>query len=487
MSFLEKLRTELNSVSTENGDKAYKTTFNACLDFFALAGAARNTPGEKLIRLFYKAYMKEPLTALKLLFYLRDIRGGLGERNAFRVITSALAEDNDKNLRNNLSLFAEYGRWDDLIFLLTVVDNKNSECYYNDIIKIIKDKLTEDYEGEYPSLLAKWLPSENATSTKTKQLGGIVRAGLKLSAKEYRKLLSHLRGKIRVVEKLISSKKWQEVNYESVPSKAMMNYKEAFLRHDKDRYKKYLDSVESGEKKINAATLFPYEIYTKVISTSKQDRTLEAQWKALPDYTQPGQNAIVVADVSGSMQGLPMSVSVSLALYFAERNTGFFKDCFMTFSERPQLIEIGSGSLHHKFKCIDTVAWGYNTDLRAVFMTILDAAIKHNVKQEELPKTIYIISDMQFDAATPKDDNSTYEWAEREFADNGYELPHVVFWNVDARGNDQVPIVPRNKHISLVSGLSPVIFKYVVENKTAEQLMKEVIEAERYRAVKLAE
>jgi len=484
MSFLEKLRTELNRTQTENGDRAYKTTFNACLDFFALAGAARNTPEDKLIRLFYNAYATEPLTALKLLFYLRDIRGGLGERKAFRTIALALAENNDDNLRANLALFSEYGRWDDLVYLLSSAFDVKKTCfYYDDILKIIKAQLAEDYDGDYPSLLAKWLPSENASAPNTKQLAKVVKEGLNLTSKEYRKLLSHLRKRINIVERLISSKQWQEVKYESVPSKAMMNYKDAFLRHDKVRYEKYLDSVEKGEKKINAATLFPYEIYTQVTSRPSENRTLETQWKALPNYVQGGQNAIVVADVSGSMEGTPMAVSVSLALYFAERNNGVFRDTFMTFSSTPQLIEIKGDTLYKKFKCIDTSEWEYSTNLRAIFETILAAAVSGEVKQSELPSTIYIISDMHFDAATSGDNSSTYEWAEKAFTEKGYELPHIVFWNVDARGNDQVPIVPKNKHVSLVSGLSPIIFKYVVENKTAEELMKEVVESERYNKI----
>jgi hypothetical protein len=305
---------------------------------------------------------------------------------------------------------------------------------------------------------------------------------LGLSEIDYRKTLRKIRKQIKVVEELMSAQKWQEINYSAVPSQASRIYKDAFKKHDEDRYDAFIEKAEKGEVKINTKTLYPYQIYESV--KNNYSKTLEALWKQLPDYTQ-GKNALVIADTSGSMMGDPMSVSVSLALYFAERNKGQFQNYFISFSEQPKLHKIQGQTLLDKMNSIELgdVA---NTDLQKVFDLILNTALKNNTPVEEMPETIYIISDMEFDNACGYPGrNTNFEVIKEKYANSGYKKPNIVFWNVDARSGKNLPVMIGERDVALVSGLSPVIFKMAVENKTPEQVMEDTINSERYARIKL--
>ena len=309
---------------TKNGAVTYKKSGSELLDFFAQAGAMRNNKDEAL-KLFQKAFSQDKLLAIKILFYLRDVRGGQGERDLFRNCLEWLGTDYPEVFESIVKFVPEYGRWDDLFF-----DNEN--CF-----DFIREQLTNDINSEKPSLMAKWLPTINASSKSTVSKARFMANKLGLSEIAYRKNLRDIRKKIKIVESQMSAREWNKINYSTVPSQASRIYKNAFLKHDNTRYSKFIDKAEKCEVKINASTLYPYQIYKSV--QSDYSKTLEALWNQLPDYTQ-GNNALVVADVSGSMSGDPMSVSVSLALYFAERNKGQFKNHFITFSGNPELQKI---------------------------------------------------------------------------------------------------------------------------------------------------
>ncbi len=463
MSFLNHLKKATNSVKTENDAKAYKSTLNPVLDFFALAGAMRGRPNDAL-RLFRLAFKADPQAAVRCLFYLRDVRGGQGERNLFRICFNDLAAK-DKQLADSLAVhIPEYGRWDDYL-----------------VPSLVKSQLEIDEasmaKDESVSLMAKWLPSENSSSKSTRDSAVWLAEQLGLSRSQYRKRVVALRKYIGLLEHKMSGKQWSEIDYSSLPSQAMRKHLAAFRRHDNDRFSKYLGSVAKGESKINTSTLYTYEVFDAITS---DEAAANIMWKNLPDYTD-GLDSLVMADVSGSMWGRPMSVSVSLALYFAERNTGIFKDHFMTFSESPDLVEVVGNSLTERLSMIKTAAWGMNTNLQAAFESILNAATSSGQGQSGMPNVLYIISDMELDVCT-KADKSLFKHAKKKFAKAGLRLPHVVFWNVNSR-QDQLPATILDGEVTLISGASQSAFKYAVEGTTPEEFMLEVINSERYNKI----
>ena len=250
---LNELKKELNITTTENGALVRKTTYNSCLDLFALVGSVRNRESKEIITLFEKAYNEDQLTAMKILFYLRDIRGGIGERNTFRVIAKYMADAHTTSMRKNLEFISEFGRWDDLYAFIDT-------SLQNDALEIIKKQLSKDLESENPSLLAKWMPSENTSSSTTKRNATITRKYLKMSPKTYRKTLTKLRKKIDIVETKLCENNYKDIEYDKLPSGAGLKYKDAFFRHDEERYKQFIEDVSNGKTKINSSTLFPYEL-----------------------------------------------------------------------------------------------------------------------------------------------------------------------------------------------------------------------------------
>lgn len=465
-SFLNNLAKESSKTLTDNGAITYNSTSSYLLDFFAQAGAMRSKP-EEALNLFKKAFAENELYAIRTLFYLRDVRGGQGERTLFRTCLEWLGTEHPGVFEAIVNHVPEFGRWDDLFF-------DNEKCF-----ALIADTITKDKNTEKPSILAKWLPTINASSANTRAKARFIADKLGLSDILYRKTVRDLRKKIDTVEEAMSARKWAEIDYSKVPSQASRIYKNAFKKHDEERYGKFIEKATKGEVKINSATLYPYQIYKSV--TSDYSSTLDALWAQLPDYTQ-GKNAIVVADVSGSMSGDPMAVSVSLALYFADRNKGQFKDHFITFSARPKLQKVVGSTLRQKMACIENADWDGNTDLNAVFELILNTAVKHSTPVEEMPETIYIISDMQFDSACRE--RTTLEVIRDAYASAGYKIPNIVFWNVNASGKN-VPAQRNEQGIALVSGFSPTVFKMAVENKSPEQVMLDTINSERYEKITL--
>lgn len=492
MSFIKELHANTNKTAlTENGAISNTSTLNPVLDFFSKAGAMRGREAEAF-GLFQKAFDADPQNAIRVLFYLRDIRGGQGERSVFRYILSQLDED---FVNTKLAHYIpEYGRWDE------VPVNKHT------VEHLIAKQLAEDKAnmeaGKGISLLAKWLPSENAgkasmiEARKVATLLGWTGNSREVelgndtfkrvpSLRTYRKNIVALRKYYdNFLERLMSEKRWGEIDYATLPSQAHKKHVKAFLRNDETRYRNYLESVQKGEAKINSGTLFAYQLYDMVNDYSATPDTVkaaDAMWKNLPDYTK-GQNALVLADVSGSMSGFPMSVSVSLALYFAERNTGQFKDYFMTFTDRSRLQKISGNTLSEKMRSIEDCDWSYNTNLQSAFNAILKAAKDGNASQEEMPSTLYIISDMQFDQATSTNDKTNLEVAEQKFREAGYELPHVVFWNCNAYGNDS-PATMYDDRVTLISGSNQSTFQYVVEGKSPMQSMLDILNSERYNKI----
>lgn len=479
MSFLTNLEQSTNrSARTENGALSNNSTLDPLLDFFSRAGAMRGREQEA-VQLFKKAYSQDKQSAVRCLFYLRDIRGGQGERSVFKAI---LKEIDNETLLKVAQHIPEYGRWDEVPLSEPVVD------------MLIKTQLKEDIlnmkQGKSISLLAKWLPSSNTSSKATRANARRLMKMLEMKESQYRKMLSQLRKHIGLLEQDMSSNNWTNIEYDKIPSQAHRKHVKAFKRHNEEAYNSYLESVKKGEKKINASTLFTYEVFDMLrgwnIDDSKID-TADAMWNALPDYTK-GKNALVLADVSGSMSGRPMSISVSLALYFAERNDGPFKDYFMTFSARPQLVKVQGSNIKEKLDFIESSHWEMNTNIEAAFDAILDAAKKSDAKGDDMPEVLYIISDMEFDSSrgyyggVSGNELTNFESAQKKFEDAGFKLPHVVFWNVDSR-NDQSPATKYDNRVTLISGSSQSTFQYAVAGKTPLESMIEIINSERYSKI----
>lgn len=493
-TFLNGLKEQTNYTTTSNGAVAHKTTHSHLVDLFATGGALRARTSADKIQLFSKAFAENPLVAMKILFYIRDIRGGQGERQTFRDIVKYLAFEQEETLRINLWAFPEYGRWDDLVHLLgTPVEDK--------VVELIHDRLVYDLKSDTPSLLAKWLPSENASSKETKRLAKLLRNKLGLESKEYRKMLSTLRGRINLVETKMSSNDWFTIDYPKLPSKAGLKYRGAFYRHDESGYTSFIDGLKKGTQKINAKTLFPYEIIHEFKNFGSQrfgnhlninygvkadSDVLEAMWNNLPDYVGDNfTNALAVVDTSWSMNGQPAEVALSLGLYVAERNKGEFHNHFITFSGKPELQEIIGSNLGEKLANMSKAEWGMNTDIEAVFNLILDTAIEKSIPQDEMPSKLFIISDMQFDRAS-RNKKTIYKAMAEKFEDVGYVLPEIVFWNVNA-SSTQFPVTVNESGVALVSGCSPSIFKNLLAGKdmTPYAMMMDVIDTERYDLVRV--
>lgn len=484
MNFSEVMREESKWTKTENGADTKNTTDSALLDMFATIGSMRIRSEDEIIQKFELAFQEDPLGAMRCLFWVRDCRGGAGERRVFRVLLPYIAQKHYEELYRNLELIPEYGRWDDFY---TLIGTPMEEQFWPFISwKLFRD-IKEMEAGRPCSLLAKWLKKADASSPNTRKLGIYTAKKLGMSVYDYKRLCVKLRRYIDVVEQRMSENEWDTINYPAVPSRAMMNYRKAFARHDQERFDQYLNKVQSGEQKINSATLYPYDIVEKILYRHEDSKVLEAQWDNLPDYVDGDINAVVMADVSGSMQGRPMATSIGLAMYFAERNKGAYHNLFMTFSGNPQFVELKGNNITQKINFISKTDWGWNTDLEKALLKILDVAVDNHCSQEEMPKSLIIISDMEIDhCICQKHRENFYDYVSRVYEEHGYKIPNVVFWNVNSR-HDVFLADKDRKGVQLVSGQSASTFKNLIGcvDKTPVEMMYSVLNSERYQAVQI--
>lgn len=489
---LEHLRNEANLTLTENGGAAFASTGSECLDLFATAGALRDASAEELIIRFTRAFAENRDLAMKLLFFARDIRGGLGERRFFRTVLRSLAFTDADSVSKNIGFIAEYGRWDDLLVLL------GTPCE-SGVLAVLRAQFDEDMAclgdgGASISLLGKWLPSVNASNKDTVAQARRIAEAFGMNCAEYRKALTALRARIRIIENNLREKDYT-FDYSAQPSRAMFKYRKAFLRNDRDRYTDFINDVTAGNKAMHADNVAPYELVQRVIDKDLHEApvidggersVLDATWKSIPDYCD-GENAIAVVDGSGSMYAygrpLPASVALSLGIYLAEHSKGAFAGHFITFSSRPQLVELKGADFVEKVRNAASYNEITNTNLEAVFDLILRAAVRNNVPQEELPSKLVIISDMEFDCGVSRADETVFRGAVRRFAQHGYKLPQVVFWNAQSRSRQQ-PVTLNEQGVALVSGVTPRIFEMVAgELQSPYALMEEILLSERYAKI----
>ena len=515
-TFMNGLKNANNITLTENGGITHKSTRSDLLDMFAMGAAMRKRSDADVILMFRKAFAENPAYALKCLFYIRDARGGQGERRFFRVVMKDLATYNTDAAKRNLKFVPEFGRWDDLyIFVGTPLEN--------DALAFMKEQLALDVQCKTPSLLAKWLKSENTSSADSRYLANKTRAYLGMSHKQYRKTLSILRARINVLERLMSAGRWDEIEFDKIPSRAGMIYKNAFARHDLERAKNenvqtYADFAKDTTKKVNAKVLYPYECVAEAVKAagcsgcgydyfgrrkSVADDTNRAivnkYWDNLADYFNGASfNGLAVVDTSASMRGsdasAPINVAISLGMYCAEKAKGPFAGHYVSFSSRPQLISVEGIDFVDKVYRIYQTNLCENTNIEATFDMLLNTAIANHCTQDDLPQNIIVISDMEFDSGvgargwsrstsiTSANAETVMEGIARKWAAHGYTLPHMIYWNVDARQNN-IPQDLGNGRVSYVSGMSPSIFSTIMTGKTGYDLMMEKLNSERYAAI----
>lgn len=489
-SFLDNLDNATNWKYTENGAVTHDHTKSKVLDMFAMGGSYRNRSDADCINLFINALEENEALAMKCLFYLRDVRGGQGERRFFRVCFKWLCDNNPEAAKRNLGYLSEYGRWDDLIYATAGTKLEDYALF------LIKEQLVLDMESKTPSLLAKWLPSENASSHKTRKMAIRVRTYLKMTHKEYRKALAELRKRINIVERLMSENRWDEIEFDKIPSKAGLIYKNAFSRRDLIA-EKYETFAKDTNTKVNAKVLYPYDVAHKAFNCYDKDYNstdrlmIQKYWNALPDYYKGREeNGLAIVDTSGSMSGQPLEVAVSLGAYIAERGHGPFANHFITFSSRPELIRFEGVDITDKFHRARRADWEMNTDLESVFKLLLRTAQKENTRPEDMPTRLYILSDMEFDGCLTDDwySHSSQDEVEtllekiaREWKEAGYELPPVVFWNLQCR---QSNIPAMGGRFSYVSGFSAVMLETILSGKDGYDLMiAKLVDSGRYDVI----
>jgi hypothetical protein len=496
-AFVNAMTNVSNLGLTEKGALTNKSTLSSVLDWFGAGGALRTRTPQDIQNLFSRAFAEDRLLATKILFYFRDVREGQGERNTFRVLLNWLGQHYPEVARKNLDNIAFFGRWDDLYSL--VGTSLEAEVFAI-IAKQLKADIKNMKDGESVSLLAKWLKSENTSSKESVRLARKTREALELTPKRYRKILSALRKHIDVLEVKMCSNQWSDINFERVPSKASLNYRKAFGKHDQTRYAAYLESVKKGEAKINAGAVYPYEIFRSLgggnfsgyASPTAQDiLQADLQWKAMPNWMGKNEHkGMVIADLSGSMFGhdgaLPALVAISLAIYFAERNVGPYKDLWMNFSESPSFQRLKGQNIWEYFQNMDKNNWGQNTNLQSAFDMILNTARANKVSQKDMPEVLYVISDLEFDAGSYRNDKTNFQVMKDKYEAAGYKMPRIVWWNVASR-NDNFPIRADDSGTALVSGCSPSILKSLLGAISFDPLsiVYETVNTERYERVKV--
>lgn len=462
-SFVNAVKETPTTARTANGMKTLESSMDALVDLFFTIGASR---GKDLKVPFARALAQDETLALRLLMWARDVRGGAGERQIVRDLLVYLETHRPELLDRILPHLAEFGRFDDLLVFKTPAVKAKAYTLIGDALRA----------GN--GLAAKWMPRKGPIAVEIRNFFG-------MTPKQYRKSLVAL---TKVVEQDMCAQRWSKINYSHVPSLASARYQKAFNKRDPMGYAKYKADLASGAAKVNASAVYPYD----VIKSNKfgGDATvMQAQWNALPNYI---GDALVLpmCDVSGSMTCAVggnanltcMDVCVSLGLYLADKNTGPFKDMFLTFSERSK-IQVLKGDLRSKLRQLETADWGMNTNLTAAFDEVLRVATAGRVAAKDMPQYVLIMSDMEFDRCSRFDD-SAMKMIQRKFKAAGYTVPKIVFWNLNARQGN-VPVKYNTNGVALVSGFSPAIMTSVLSAKDMNpaSVMLQTLNSDRYSVI----
>ena len=490
--FLNALKNDTNYGYTENGGIKHNSTMSKVLDMFAMGGSMRKRSEDDILHMFKCAYGEDPTLALRCLFYLRDVRGGQGERRFFRTVLKWMGNHMINECEHIIPMIAEYGRWDDLFELFGTSCEGAMMGYIAWAITSNKDHL-----------LYKWMPSINASSNNTKERGRRFANEFGMSEREYRKLLTEGRKACNLVESLMSQNHWDQIAFDKLPSRAGLLSKNAFMRREetKERYAAFMSNKET---KVNASVLNPVEIAHQIYNhrgwnepSATERQAWQKYWDNLKDYyggrEEPG---IAIVDVSGSMYGQPLEAAVSMGAYIAERGKGPFRNHFITFTDYPELVEFTGRDVYDKFQRAKNAEWGGSTNIEAVFDMLLNTALQHRTAAEDMPKTLYIFSDMEFNGCITSGRPSRDRWSAvglrllnrnqidtvievqaKKWRQYGYEIPRVIFWNLDAR-HDNIPAL--GDGFSYVSGFNMNMVECILSGKDGIDLMLEKLNSERY-------
>ena len=503
MNFATAMHREGTRKLTENGAAAYDSTAQGTLlDMFSQIGALRPRTDREIEQKFVAAFREDKLLATKMLFYSGDIRqGGLGERRTFRICLRWLAENHPEIVNKNIELIPYFNRFDSWFVLC---GTKCEKLMWENVAKTLAADM-KAYNASTAkkivpvSLLAKWMPSENTSSVKTRQMATKAMRALHLEPRKYRKMLSALRKHINVVERQMSAGEWGLIDYAKVPSYAMHNYGSAFAKHDHERFDAYLKSVKKGEVKINASVLYPYDLVEKYMNTREagtyygdcfvarnENAVVEAQWKAMPNYLTKPVNAVVMADVSGSMRGRPMATSIGLAIYLAQHNIGAYRNQYMTFTDNPHFVNLREGcSLLEAVQKTASAGVGYSTNLMKAMDEILRVAVVNRVSESELPKAMLVLSDNEIDCYFRPSANWDFmDTLEAKFRAAGYRhCPKLIMWNINARHDT---FLSNREDVVLVSGQSASTFKNLIRalnGITAYEYMVSILNGKAYEKI----
>lgn len=530
-----------NKTTTDNGAKAFKSTLDACVDLFAVGGSSRKMDEDELMKLMSIALSEDTETALKVIFYLSDIREGQGERRFLKIALNVLKQEYPNILMKFIEEIPELTRWDylytfleqDLKVKYSIVPSEvrvgramyentakmkkikdgytfNMSKFSKQALEVIKAEWSKEIGEDKTSLMYKWLKSLNTSSILSRTLGSITRNYLKVTPKQYNKRLKKARKYLDVVERKMSKNKWEKINYSHVPSKANVRYAQAFDRHDHVRYQEYLDSVNNGETKMNTSVLYPHDVihqymlnananrgsflkhstYGNTCTTTYNETALETVWKNLPNFLEGSTESILpIIDTSYSMWNRisndsdlrAIEIAVGLGIYFSERLEGEYKNHWINFSSRPTFQKIHGNTLTAKIANLDYSNWDMSTDFNAVFDLILGVAVKNKLDQSQLPTKILVVSDMQFNGHTKM---SNFKEIKKKFKEHGYKLPQIVFWQVNAT-DSRVPVKFDTNGTALVSGYNPIICKTIINGdiKTPLAMMYKAISNEKYSKI----
>lgn len=481
----EALLNAQNRTYTENGAVTYATSRSDILDLFALGAAAKGD----VSTLIENALDEDFDLGLRAILYLSDIREGQGRRDFFKSALKIVLRRDKEKARKLLAYIPEFGRWDYLYWFM-------GTSLERDALNLMRLEVVSAITNERPSLVFKWMASEDASSVETKRNAEITRKYFGMPKKNYRKLLSEGRRIADIVERKMSTGEWELIKYETVPSVAMKKYRKAFENHSVKKFEQFLNKVETGEAKINASVIYPVDVLRAGLSSSDLSyRASLAQWNALPNYVAQGLRVMPVVDTSGSMGGTghAMGIAGSLGIYLAEKLEGTFKNCVMSFSAEAKLFDLnGKGDAFQKYEYLRRNSINENTNLQSVFTLLLNTATKNRIPADQMPNRIVIMSDMEFDQATgtgywsrTRNEITNLDAIRSKYAASGYEFPQIIFWNVEAC-TKQTPATMNDQGIIMVSGYSPVILKAVLSDEpyvTPYKAMLNTLMVKRYDIV----
>ena len=509
---------------TENGAVALDTSGNHIVDYFMLY--TRTLTKEQNHQFLEKCWVINPQKTVAVIFNGRDRLKGKKEKTVSNQAMLWLREHKPYSYMNNITTYVnKYGRWKDLLYIcyennadsmihknyeLTLFAEKLREDLSELKIQEIRDAAAEEADADTEksskssskkmnsvSLCAKWSPSENDRNDSRKQFAKKIASILydkedSKKMEKYRKeYLVPLRKQINIVETLMCNNEWDKINYEGVPGVASRRLHKAFSNHDSDRYCDYLASVRSGDAKINVTGILPHELanyYVNLRNTQdeyEENETIELLWRTIVDNVKGSGvlgNSLAIIDLSGSMfsasnGSIPAQVAIALGIITSQCCKGMFKNKFITFSANPELVSLIPDaeyaeytekgiepSLYTCFKSLVNVDFGYNTDFVKCCEMIIKYGREHNINDEDMPKKLFIYTDMQFDEAnTEGKENNTieilYKTIVKMFKAADYTPPKFIFWNLNSSHKESFPVNCKTEGTAMISGFSEQLLK----------------------------